>query len=258
MGATHPVPGDGDSICSWRWLFFPLVRVSPSSPGAIFAAVERLFPYHRSSPVSSMRQGGDGLPGLSSHPWARKGSAETRVPHQATRSVLRVRLFMENSGASSSGISDVEQMMKELGLKEEDLDDVVFDEQPAPPEGPRWVALARVNTSKTYSQTWFFRNMRSAWDIAQEARFKPLEENLYTVTFTCLGDWERVMNDGPWNFSAGEVPTKHRRRPAELHCSVGYASSDPSLLHCNTDGLPTASRRHRRSCSSNGSDDAQL
>ena len=112
---------------------------------------------------------------------------------------------MENSGASSSGISDVEQMMKELGLKKEDLDDVVFDEQPAPPEGPRWVALARVNTSKTYSQTWFYRKMRSAWDIAQEARFKPLEENLYTVTFTCLGDWERVMNDGPWNFRGDAV-----------------------------------------------------
>ena len=100
---------------------------------------------------------------------------------------------MENSGASSSGISDVEQMMKELGLKKEDLDDVVFDEQPAPPEGARWVALARVNTSKTYSQTWFFRNMRSAWDLAQEVQFKPLEDNLYTTQFSCLGDWERIM-----------------------------------------------------------------
>ena len=107
--------------------------------------------------------------------------------------------------SSSSGISEVEKMMEELRFREEYLDDVIFDEKAAPPEGPRWVALARVNTSKTYSQTWFFRNMRSAWDIAQEARFKPLEENLYTVTFTCLGDWERVMNDGPWNFRGDAV-----------------------------------------------------
>ena len=113
-----------------------------------------------------------------------------------------------DSGASSSGISDVEQMMKELGLKEEDLDDVIFDEQAAPPEGPRWVALARVNTSKTYSQTWFFRNMRSAWDLAQEVKFKPLEDNLYTIQFSCLGDWERGMLEGPWHFRGDAVSIK--------------------------------------------------
>ena len=86
---------------------------------------------------------------------------------------------MASGGASSSaGIGDVEQMMKELGLTEEDLDDVVYDEQVASPEEPRWIAIAKVNTTKTYSQTWFYRNMRAAWDIAHEARFKPLEDHL--------------------------------------------------------------------------------
>ncbi|VAH90383.1 unnamed protein product [Triticum turgidum subsp. durum] len=97
---------------------------------------------------------------------------------------------MAAEGASgSSGASDVERMMAELGLKEEDLDDVIFDEKDAPPQGPRWIALARVNTSKSYSQTWFYRNMRSAWNIAQEAKFKPLEDNLYSVQLSCLGAW---------------------------------------------------------------------
>ena len=96
-------------------------------------------------------------------------------------------------------------MMMELGLREEDLDDVVFDEKEAPPESPRWVALIKVNTKKTYSQTWFYRNMRSAWDVAQEANFKPLEENLYSVQFTCLGDMERVMQEGLWNFREDAV-----------------------------------------------------
>ena len=85
------------------------------------------------------------------------------------------------------------------------LDDVIFDEAAAPPEAARWLALARVNTPKTYSQTWFYRNMRSAWDAAQEVKFKPLENNLYTVQFSCLGDWERVMNEGPWNFRGDAV-----------------------------------------------------
>ena len=37
---------------------------------------------------------------------------------------------MASGGASgTSGVSDVERMMEELGLTEKDLDDVVFDEQ---------------------------------------------------------------------------------------------------------------------------------
>lgn len=102
-------------------------------------------------------------------------------------------------------MSDVERMMKELGLAEEDLDDVVFDEQQAPPEEHPWTAIAKVNTSKTYSQTWFYRNMRSAWNTAQVVKFKALEDNLYTCKFSCLGDWERVMQDGPWNFRGDAV-----------------------------------------------------
>ena len=95
---------------------------------------------------------------------------------------------MNSSGASGSGeVDDMQQMMAELGLREEDLDDVVFDEEEAPPEAVRWIALARVNTPKTYSQTWFYRNMRVAWDIAQEVKFKPLENNLYNIQFSCLG-----------------------------------------------------------------------
>mgnify|MGYP000892097782 CR=1 FL=1 len=99
--------------------------------------------------------------------------------------------------AGPTGVSDVEKMMQELGPKEEDLDDFVFDEKEAPPAAARWIALAMVNSDKPYSQFWFFKNMRSAWDLAQEVKFRPLEDNLYTIQFSCLGDWERVMNDGP-------------------------------------------------------------
>ncbi|KAI5008223.1 hypothetical protein ZWY2020_009271 [Hordeum vulgare] len=44
------------------------------------------------------------------------------------------------------GADDVERMMKELGLRKEDLDDVIFDEQAAPPEIAGQIALAKVNT----------------------------------------------------------------------------------------------------------------
>ena len=56
------------------------------------------------------------------------------------------------SVSSASGqpeIDDVEALMKELGLREEDLDDVVFDEKEALPVAARWVALVKVHTIKT-------------------------------------------------------------------------------------------------------------
>ena len=99
-------------------------------------------------------------------------------------------------------------MMKELGLREEDLDDVVFDEKEAPPDAVRWIAVAKVHSSKTYSQYWFFKNMRAAWDLAQEVKFKPLDDNLYTIQFSCLGDWERVTLEGPWHFRGDAVIIK--------------------------------------------------
>ena len=50
--------------------------------------------------------------------------------------------------------------------------------------------------------------MRSAWDLAQEAKFRPLEDNLYTIQFSCLVDWERVTQDGPWHFRGDVVILK--------------------------------------------------
>ena len=47
--------------------------------------------------------------------------------------------------------------------------------------------------------------MRSAWNTTQVAKFKALDDNLYTVKFSCLGYWERVMQDGPWNFRGDAV-----------------------------------------------------
>ena len=114
-------------------------------------------------------------------------------------------------GAAAGGPmepDDVATLMEELGLREEEMDDVGYDEDEAPAEEARWIALAKVNYVKTYSQYWFFQNMRSTWDLAQEVIFKPLEENLYTVQFSCLGDWERVTQEGPSHFRGDAVILK--------------------------------------------------
>ena len=63
---------------------------------------------------------------------------------------------------------------------------MVIEDDELPVEVTRWMAIARVHTEKAYSQYWFYRNMRVAWDLAKEVKIWPLEENLYTLHFECL------------------------------------------------------------------------
>jgi hypothetical protein len=114
----------------------------------------------------------------------------------------------EGQSSSSPGGADggLEKMMKQLGIIEEDLDDViVYEEEQPPPEATRWLAIARVFTDNEYSSYWFFKNMRTAWDLAQDVKTRSLEGNLHTFQFQCLGDWERMKEGGPWNFRGNPV-----------------------------------------------------
>ena len=62
-----------------------------------------------------------------------------------------------SASGSGSGANEVEEMMKNLGLTEDDLDDVVFEEEKVSDESAvRWMAVARVHTPKEYNQYWFF------------------------------------------------------------------------------------------------------
>lgn len=105
----------------------------------------------------------------------------------------------------SASVDETAKLMVELGLHEEDLDDVVFEEDKAPLTTGRWMALARVHMDKPCSQFWLFKNMRAAWDLAQDVKFRPLEDNLYMLQFFCLGNWECVMQEGPWHFRSNVV-----------------------------------------------------
>ena len=95
---------------------------------------------------------------------------------------------MASKASGSGDPEDLEALMKELGLSEEDLDDVVVDQKSVPPEATRWMAIARVHTEKPYNQYWFYRGMRVAWDLAQEVKIRLLEENRYSLPFSCLDD----------------------------------------------------------------------
>lgn len=73
----------------------------------------------------------------------------------------------EVSGSKSLGQDDLEVVMKELGLKEEDLDDVVFEQEASPlAEATRRMAISRVHTDHEYNKFWFYKNMFTTWYLA--------------------------------------------------------------------------------------------
>lgn len=47
--------------------------------------------------------------------------------------------------------------------------------------------------------------MRIAWSVAKEITFKVKGGNLFLAQFQCLGDWNRVMDGGPWLFRGALV-----------------------------------------------------
>ncbi|KAK1660822.1 hypothetical protein QYE76_048981 [Lolium multiflorum] len=112
-------------------------------------------------------------------------------------------------GSASKEIAnheDVEAMMASLGISEEDLEDVVFEEEVEQNQiDNRWMAVGRVHTDTEFSHFWFFKNMRSAWDLAKDVKIRVIDDNRFIFKFSCLGDWEKVMEGGPWVFRGKSV-----------------------------------------------------
>ncbi|XBI72800.1 hypothetical protein VPH35_066674 [Triticum aestivum] len=106
------------------------------------------------------------------------------------------------SGGSSAAMrSDLDEFMEQLNLEDEVFDDLVIDENDQEiNESVRWLALARVHMDKTFSPTTFYKEMRAAWNPAQHVNFRPVGPNLFVVQAACLGDWERMIEQGPWLF----------------------------------------------------------
>jgi hypothetical protein len=111
--------------------------------------------------------------------------------------------------ASGSGLQKNEalnEMLLRLGIEEDEEDDLVFEDQiDVPKEGMKWTALARVHTSNFFSPQTFEQHMRVAWSPAKEIKFTALEERLFSIQCSCLGDWIKVEQGGPWLFRQNAV-----------------------------------------------------
>ncbi|CAM0945152.1 unnamed protein product [Alopecurus aequalis] len=140
---------------------------------------------------------------------------------------------MEAESSSTGKTSELESMMEQLGIKEDDLDDVVFEEVvEKPEEAVRWLAIARVFIEKEFSEFWFKMNMTTAWDLAHKVRLRTLEGIIFTMQFSCLGDWGKVMDPEPWNFWGNPVvltpydgftkPSKIEQNTIKIRIPHGY------------------------------------
>lgn len=98
-------------------------------------------------------------------------------------------------------IGGVDDLIEKLKLNEREDDELNFDEEfPDEVDVAEFMVIAKVHTEKPFSRTAFYETMKRAWSLAQGASFSALGENLFVITVNCLGDWQRVMEQGPWLF----------------------------------------------------------
>jgi hypothetical protein len=118
------------------------------------------------------------------------------------------------------------------GAEEDDLD--FSEELEELVKEVRWVALFRVATTKPFSHAALFSAMRFAWLAAKEIIFKVMGANLFMVQFQCLGDWNRVMDGGPWLFRGALVAMAEYDGFSNVH----EYKLDKIPVWCRINGVP--------------------
>ncbi|KAM0837413.1 hypothetical protein ACQ4PT_061663 [Festuca glaucescens] len=99
-------------------------------------------------------------------------------------------------------VFEVDELLKNLNLSEAEMDGVVLAKAD---RGSllevKWMAVAELLTVKGFSEQSLEKMMRAAWNAAKEVVFRPIDNNLFIMQAFCLGDWNRIMEEGPWLFS---------------------------------------------------------
>jgi hypothetical protein len=109
-------------------------------------------------------------------------------------------------GSGSKKEEQLGDLLQRLGIDEDEIDDLVFEEEAdAPKDGIKWMALVKVHSMNFFSPQTFEQHMRVAWSPAREVKFRSLENNLFTIQCYCLGDWLKITKGGPWLFRQNAV-----------------------------------------------------
>ncbi|KAM0861002.1 hypothetical protein ACQ4PT_046180 [Festuca glaucescens] len=114
-----------------------------------------------------------------------------------------VGILAADSGGGREALREGEigDLFDQLELGDEDFDDFVIDDEDAEiAENTRWLAVARVVCPKKISHEALFQQMQTAWNPMNQITMRPVAENMFVIQCFCLGDWEKVMERGPWLF----------------------------------------------------------
>jgi hypothetical protein len=108
------------------------------------------------------------------------------------------------TSASPSGEKDanLDDMFAHLELNEEELDDVVIGAEEAKEyhQAARWLAIVKVHTSRSFSSDALIEKMKVVWNLSRDPICREVGENLFIFQMFCLGDWKKVVHQGPWTF----------------------------------------------------------
>jgi hypothetical protein len=104
----------------------------------------------------------------------------------------------------SSGVKkglDVEDLLRKLHLSDVEKEGVFLaKEDRGDLPAVKWMVVGKLLSRKDFSAESLKRTMFAAWNTAQEVTFRAIEKNLFLIQAHCLGDWKRIMEEGPWLF----------------------------------------------------------
>ncbi|KAK1607789.1 hypothetical protein QYE76_031462 [Lolium multiflorum] len=106
------------------------------------------------------------------------------------------------SGPAKGKEPEIEDMFSHLELNDEELDEVVISVEEAKEyqKAGRWLAIGRVLTTRNFSAEALFAKMKIVWNLSRDPICREVGENLFTFQMHCLGDWKKVVHQGPWTF----------------------------------------------------------
>ncbi|KAK1628379.1 hypothetical protein QYE76_002694 [Lolium multiflorum] len=102
---------------------------------------------------------------------------------------------------------DLDDLLNNLDLRDDELDDVVIgaDEVKEFQKDARWMAIGKVHTTRSFSAEALFGKMKAIWNLSKEPICREAGENLFVFHMHCLGDWKKVVHQGPWTFRGWAV-----------------------------------------------------
>jgi hypothetical protein len=112
-----------------------------------------------------------------------------------------------SSGATAGKESEIDDLLKHLDLRDDELEEVVVraDKAKEYQMVARWLAVAKVHTTRSFSSEALFGKMKAVWNLSRDPICREAGENLFVFQMHCLGDWKKVVHQGPWTFCGWAV-----------------------------------------------------